>query len=320
MTHILVVGSLHPKAIEMLSTAPDVTFELTDGATEDCYAHRIADADALLIRTQPLTADTIGRAAKLRIVSRHGVGYDAVDAKALAARGIPLCIVGDVNSDGVAEHAMMMMLACVKLSGRADAAVRGGNWSWRNTLEAGEITGKNLLILGYGRIGRKLASLARAFDMTIRAYDPYLATQGWPEGDVVPVTDLDATLGWADAISVHAPRADTPLIGTRELSLMKPSAVLVNTSRGGIIDEAALADALRRSRIRSAGIDVLDTEPPAANHPLFGFDNVLLSPHIAGLTMEGSERLGLHSVQNILDFRAGRLDPALVVNGVPLDG
>ena len=101
---------------------------------------------------------------------------------------------------------------------------------------------------------------------------------------------------------------------------MKPSAIIVNTSRGGIIDEAALADALRAGRIRAAGIDVFDTEPPAADNPLFGLDNVLLSPHIAGLTMEGSERLGFHSVQNILDFHAGRLDPALVVNGVPLDG
>lgn len=316
MTHILVVGSLHPDAVAMLDAAPGVTYELTDGATEDCYAHRIADADALLIRTQPLTAPTIAKAEKLKIVSRHGVGYDAVDVDALTARGIPLCIVGDINSGGVAEHAMMMLLATVKHAIRADASVRNGDWKWRNTLEAGELTGKNLLILGYGRIGRRLATFARGFDMTIRAFDPYLAKQGWPEGDVATVATLDEGLAWADAVSIHAPRPDTPLFGAREFGLMKPKAVIVNTSRGGVIDEIALADALRSGEIRAAGIDVFDDEPPAPDHPLFGLDNVLLSPHIAGLTEEGSARLGEHSFRNIMDFFAGRLDPALVVNGV----
>lgn len=320
MTHILVVGSLHPDAVAMLDATPGVTYELTDGTTEECYAHRIADADALLIRTQPLTAATISKAKKLKIVSRHGVGYDAVDVDALTQRGIPLCIVGDINSGGVAEHAMMMLLACVKHAIRADAAVRNGDWTWRNTLEAGELTGKKLLIIGYGRIGRRLAAFAQGFDMTIRAYDPYLASQGWPEGDVAKADSLDDGLAWADAVSIHAPRPDTPLIGARELGHMKPTAVLVNTSRGGIIDEAALADALRAGRIRAAGLDVFDDEPPAPDHPLFSLDNVLLSPHIAGLTAEGSARLGEHSFKNIMDFFAGRLDPALVVNGDTING
>lgn len=320
MAHVLVVGSLHKSGVALLDSAPDVTYELTDGTTEDCYAHRMADADVLLIRTQPLSADTIAKGAKLRLVSRHGVGYDAVDVGALTERGIPLCIVGDINSGGVAEHAMMMMLAAVKLSLRSDAAVRNGSWGWRNLLEAGEITGKNLLILGYGRIGRKLAGLASAFDMKIRAYDPFLSSQGWPAGNVAEANDLRSALAWADLVSIHTPRADTPLIGAHELAIMKPTAVVVNTSRGGIVDEQALADALRASRIRAAGLDVFVDEPPAHDHPLFGLDNVLLSPHIAGLTQEGGERLAMYSVQNVLDFLTGRLDPALVVNGVSLNG
>ncbi|MEQ9039159.1 MAG: hydroxyacid dehydrogenase [Silicimonas sp.] len=320
MTHVLVVGSIHPDAVAMLEAADGVTYELTDGATEDCYAHRIADADVLLIRTQPMTEATISNAKRLRLVSRHGVGYDAVDTNALTKRGIPLCIVGDVNSGGVAEHAIMMILASVKLAVRSDAAVRNGDWSWRNTLEAGEIGGKNLLILGYGRIGGKLARLAKGFDMTVKAFDPFLAANGWPEGDVQPVDTLEEALAWADVISIHAPKPDKPLIGERELAAMKATAVIVNTSRGGIIDEKALADALRSRKIRAAGIDVFDIEPPLPDNPLFGLDNVLLSPHIAGLTQEGSERLGVHSVRNILDFLSGRLDPSLVVNGVSLDG
>ena len=320
MTHVLVVGSLHPAAIAMLDAAEGLTYELTDGTTEDCYAHRIAEAVIRLIRTQPLTAATIAKAGNLRLVSRHGVGYDAVDVPALTERGIPLCIVGDVNSGGVAEHAMMMMLASVKLALRADASVRQGPWEWRNSLQAGEITGKNLLILGYGRIGQKLARLAAGFDMTIRAFDPYLAAQGWPTGPVQPVESLEEGLAWADLVSIHAPKSDQPLIGADQLKAMKSSAVIVNTSRGGIVDEHALADALRNGRIRAAGIDVFDPEPPHSDNPLFGLDNVLLSPHIAGLTEEGSARLGIHSIQNILDFLVGRLDPALVVNGVTLDG
>lgn len=320
MPHVLVVGSLHDTGKAMLEARPDITFELTDGTTEDCYAHRIADADILLIRTQPLTAPTIEKARKLRLVSRHGVGFDAVDAEALTKRGIPLCIVGDVNSGGVAEHAMMMMMAAVKLANRADSAVRSGNWKWRNRLEAGEVTGKNLLIVGFGRIGQKLADLANGFGMTVRAYDPFLAGQGWPDGAVRPVSSLDEGLAWADFISIHAPRSDKPLIAMDQFVRMKPSAVLVNTSRGGIVDEVALAEALEKGIIRSAGIDVFEEEPPQPDHPLLGLDNVLLSPHIAGLTNEGGERLAVHSIQNIFDFIAGQLDPALVVNGVKLDG
>jgi D-3-phosphoglycerate dehydrogenase len=320
MAHVLVVGSLHPSAIAMLDAAEGITYELTDGTTEDCYAHRIGDADVLLIRTQPFTADTIAKAAKLRFVSRHGVGYDSVDLPALTSRGIPLSIVGDINSGGVAEHAVMLMLASVKLALRADAAVRKGPWEWRNTLEAGEITGKNLLILGYGRIGQRLARLTVGFEMTIRAYDPYLSEKGWPAGDVAPVASLEDGLAWADIVSIHAPKPEKPLIGARELAAMKSTAVIVNTSRGGIVDEHALADALRTGQIRAAGMDVFEPEPPLSDNPLFGLDNVLLSPHIAGLTHEGSERLGIHSVQNVLDFLAGKLDPALVVNGVSLDG
>ena len=320
MPHVLVVGSLHDTGKAMLEARPDITFELTDGTTEDCYAHRIADADILLIRTQPLTAPTIQKAHKLRLVSRHGVGFDAVDAEALTKRGIPLCIVGDVNSGGVAEHAMMMMMASVKLANRADAAVRSGNWKWRNLLEAGEVTGKNLLIVGFGRIGQKLSDLAKGFGMTVRAYDPFLASQGWPDGAVQPVSSLDEGLAWADFISIHAPRSDKPLIAMDQFVRMKPSAVLVNTSRGGIVDEVALAEALEKGIIRSAGIDVFEEEPPQPDHPLLGLDNVLLSPHIAGLTNEGGERLAVHSIQNVFDFIAGQLDPALVVNGVKLDG
>jgi D-3-phosphoglycerate dehydrogenase / 2-oxoglutarate reductase len=162
--------------------------------------------------------------------------------------------------------------------------------------------------------------MAAAFGMDVRAYDPFLERQGWPEGLVAPVSDLQTGLAWADAISVNVPKAERPVIGPAELSAMKPTAVLINTARGGVVDEAALIAALREGRIAAAGIDVFDDEPPAAGHPLFGFDQVVLTPHIAGLTAECGERMAISSVQNVLDFFAGRIDSALVVNGAELNG
>jgi D-3-phosphoglycerate dehydrogenase len=314
MPHVLVAGKLHPSGIALLHAAPGVTFDYVEDVSEASYSPLISIADGLVIRTQPLSAPTVARADKLRIVSRHGVGYDAVDLPSLNSKGIALSIVGDVNSISVAEHAMMLLLACAKQLLRSDRSVREGNWSWRNRLDATELFGKRLLLMGFGRTGRRLAKLADAFGMEVRAFDPYLQKTGWPEGPFAPVSDLMAGLGWADAISIHVPRGERPAIGARELAAMKPSAILVNTARGGIVDEGALLQALRSGKISAAGLDVFDDEPPPADHPLFGLDQVILTPHIAGLTAECAERMAISSVQNVLDFFAGTINPALIVN------
>ncbi|WP_343081636.1 hydroxyacid dehydrogenase [Ostreiculturibacter nitratireducens] len=319
MPHVLVAGKIHPSGVALLEAAPGLTYEIVEEVSEQSYTPLIAKADALVIRTQPMTAATIAKGERLKIVSRHGVGFDAVDSKALTDRGIPLVVVGDVNSGAVAEHSILLMLAAAKLAIRADAAVRRGKWSWRNLLEAGEISGKNLLIVGYGRIGRRVAKLASAFDMKIRAFDPFLAEHGWPEGNVAPVKTLREGLAWADIVSINAPKAERPIIGPEDFAVMKPSAILVNAARGGIVDEGALIAALQAGTIRAAGVDVFDDEPPSPDNPLLAMDNVFLSPHIGGLTLEGAERLAVHSVQNVIDFFSGRLDPSLVVNGVLLD-
>lgn len=294
--------------------AQGFTFDYVEEMAEASYTPLIENADALVIRTQPLSATTLAKATRLRLVSRHGVGYDSVDLAALNQRRIPLCISGDTNSISVAEHAMMLILACAKQVLRADRAVRDGEWKWRDRLEATEISGKRLLIVGFGRAGAKLAGMARAFDLDVRAFDPYLAAQNWPAGPVSPVATLAEGLAWADIVSLNAPKAGKPLVGVEEFACLRPGAIIVNTARGGVIDEAALVAALREGRVAAAGLDVLDDEPPATNHPLLAFDSVILSPHIAGVTQQASERMAVASVQNVLDFFAGRLDPALVVN------
>ena len=315
MPHILIAGKLHPSGLNLLESAHNVTYDYIEEISEPSYAPLIAKADALVVRTQPLSAPTIAQAEQLKVVSRHGVGYDAVDVTALNARQIPLCIVGDVNSVSVAEHAMTLILSAVKRLIRSDHAVRHGPWGWRNQLEQGELSSKRLLILGYGRIGRHLARMAKGFGMEIRAFDPYLASRGWPEGAVASEPVLGDGLAWADIISINLPKADHPIMGEAELALVKPGAVLVNTARGGIVDESALIDALERGQIGAAGLDVFDDEPPPLDHPLLAFDQVIVTPHIAGLTQECAERMALSSVQNVLDFFEGRLDRDLIVNG-----
>ncbi|MCB1333629.1 MAG: hydroxyacid dehydrogenase [Roseivivax sp.] len=318
MPHVLVAGKLHPAGRTILTEAPGFTATFIDEVSEASYAPHLAGADALLIRTQPLSAATLATARRLRIVSRHGVGYDAVDVAALNARNIPLCICGDVNSSAVAEHAMMMILASAKRALRADAAVRRGPWGWRDRLESQDLAGRNLLLIGYGRIGRRIAAMAAGFAMTIRAYDPFLAERGWPSGAVTPVASLHEGLGWADIVSVSAPHSGKPLIGAAEFAQMRDGAILVNTARGGTVDEAALVSALETGKVGAAGLDVFSAEPPPHDHPLLRFDQVLLSPHIAGVTEGAAVRMAISSAQNIVDFFAGTLDPDLIVNRAAL--
>ncbi|MFY0633444.1 MAG: hydroxyacid dehydrogenase [Vannielia sp.] len=314
MPHVLVAGKLHPSGRALLDAAKGLTVRYIEDVSEESYSPYVHEADALLIRTQPMSAPTVAKAQNLKIVSRHGVGYDAVDLPALNSKGIALAVCGDVNSYSVAEHACMMILAASKRALRGDASVRRGPWGWRNKLESQDLRDRNLLILGYGRIGRHTAEMMSGFSMNIRAFDPYLTGQGWPEGPVGPAEDLTEALGWADVISISAPKAKEPLIGATEFAAMKDGVVLVNTARGGIVHEAALIDALLSGKVGAAGLDVFEDEPPAADDPLKGFDQVILSPHIAGVTEGASERMALGSAQNIIDFFENRITPNLVVN------
>ncbi|MGI3186540.1 hydroxyacid dehydrogenase [Nioella aestuarii] len=322
MPRLLVAGKLHPAGEARIAAlrTEGIEVDYVEEISEESYLPLMATADALVLRTQPLTAETIANAPRLKVVSRHGVGYDAVDVAALTERGIVLTIVGDVNSASVAEQAMMFLLAASKRVLRADRAVRDpALWGWRNRLEQQEISGKNLLIVGYGRSGRKLAKMAAGFDMQVRAHDPYLERVGWPDGPVRP-SGLDEGLAWADCISVHIPKVERPILGADELARCKPGVIIANTARGGVIDEAALADALASGHVGGAGVDVFETEPPGADMPLTGCDTALLTPHVAGLTEEASERMALASIENAIGFLDGTLDTSLIVNPEAFDG
>ena len=312
--HIVVAGKIHTAGVALLRARNDITLDLVEAVTTEAYRPFLPRADALLLRTQPLTAIDVANAPKLRIVSRHGVGYDAVDVAALNARRIPLAIVGDVNSRAVAEHTLMLMLAAARRTVAHHIASTSGNWNERNRFDACELDGKNLLVLGFGRIGRRVAELARAFGMVVTAYDPFVSAEQARALGVGHAATMQQALREADFVTVHLPGGNGPVLGAAELALLKSSAIIVNAARGGIIDETALDVALRSRRLRAAALDVLSEEPPAADHPLLDNPYITISPHNAGLTEECAMRMSLAAAQNILDCFDGRLNPTLVVN------
>lgn len=317
MPTVLVAGPIHDSGLQVLRQAPGIDLDYVDAPDDPAaYLRSLPRADGLLLRTQPLNAASIAGARGLKIVSRHGVGYDAVDVAALSDRGIPLAVVGDVNSQSVAEHTMMLLLATAKHLTRADAAARAGNWVYRNLYEPREIFGKTLLIVGFGRIGRTLAALARPFGLRIHVFDPYVAEPGG--AGITMADDLPVALGAADYVSLHVPLSDRPLIGAAEIAAMKPGSVIINTARGGLVDERALAAALRTGHLAGAGLDVFESEPMPAGESLSGLDNVVLTPHQAGLSRECAERMAIVASRNIVEFFTGSLDESLIVNPTAL--
>jgi D-3-phosphoglycerate dehydrogenase len=316
MPKVLIIQPFHEDGMKLFTARPDVTYEVVDGAPDE-LAEKIADADGVTIRTSPLPAELLDRAERLKVVSRHGVGYDNIDVEALTRRGIPLAIAADANATAVAEHTLYFMLSLAKQGLRYDRATRESGWAVRNSLAAVDLLGRRVLVMGFGRIGREVAKRCAAFGMAVMVYDPYVqANVIEAAGDYRSVPDFEEALPETDVLTVHMPLgADSRgLIGAAELAALPPHAFVINCARGGIIDEAALHDALTSGRIAGAGLDVFDQEPPPDDHPLFGLDNVILTPHSAGLSKEAAVRMAISTARNVLAGIDGKLDPSMVVN------
>jgi len=284
--------------------------------SENNILQHVGEYDAAIMGVAPFTERIIGMADKMQIVSRHGVGYDAIDVPALTKAGIPLSVVGIANSVTVAEHALFFMLALAKRAVLYDREVRKGNWDIRYDAPAYDLDGKKVLILGYGRIGRRLAPMVKAMGMDVHVHDPYVIQDALVTAGVTPVEDWRAALPEMDFLSVNCPKNEETngMIGTAELAAMKPTAYVVNTARGNIIEEKALYQALKNNVIAGAGIDPFVVEPATPNEPLFELENIIVSPHSAGVTKESLFRMGAVAAQNVLDCFNGKLNPDNVIN------
>ena len=313
---VLVVGQIHQDGINLLQARTDLTIKITEAHNESDLVKLVADADAILVRSAPITSLVIDSAPNLKVVSRHGVGFNSVDVEALTARRIPLTIAVGGNAVSVAEHTLYLILALAKQGQRYDTAARQGDFNFRNAPIAREIETSQLLVIGFGRIGTQVTRRALAFGMVVHVYDPYVCDRAIQDQAAQVVRNLHDALPQMDVVSVHCPLNEKTknLIGNHELSLMKPNALLINTARGGIVDEAALHDTLTQGGIAGAGIDVFVTEPTNPSLNLLELENVVVSPHCAGITVESSARTAWIAAQNILDGLDSRLDEAFVVN------
>ena len=321
MQTVLVTEVVHEAGLDLLRARPDVRLvqaRLSDPEFETA----LAGAAAIGVRIMRLDETLLARATSLRIVSKHGVGTDNLPIDYLTRRGVPVAVTVDANAVSVAEHTMMLMLAAARRLYDYEAHTRRGDWGFRDTQSAVELSGRTVLVVGYGRIARRVAGLCRAFEMTVMVHDVTQAALGTAHADGFRTAELDAGLAEADVVTLHLPRtaASAGLLDAARLARMKPGAILVNCARGGIVDESALVLALTEGRIGAAGLDVFEHEPMPANHALCALPNVVLTPHSAAMTQEGARRMSVTMAQNIIAGLEGTLNPATVVNPTVLSG
>jgi D-3-phosphoglycerate dehydrogenase len=285
-------------------------------ANEDEILEAAKEVHGITVRTANISRKIIENSKNLQVVSRHGVGYDSIDVDALNDCGIPLAIAAHSNMISVAEHAMFMLLALSKNVFYYNQFAREADWTTRWDIRAWDVAEKNLLVIGFGRIGSRLVKRALAFDMKVFVYDPYVDGSEIKKSGANHVINYLDILPQMDAISLHCPKNEetTNMFSENEFKIMKESAFLINCARGGIINEVALLDALKSNKIRSAGLDVYDDEPSTSSNPLFSLDNILLSPHIAGVTQEATIRMSKQAVQNVLDVFDDKVDPEVIIN------
>jgi D-3-phosphoglycerate dehydrogenase len=252
----------------------------------------------------------------MKVVTRIGVGFDAVDISALSRRKVPLMVAGTANSPSVAEQALFMMLTLAKRAAEMHALVKDGTWAGRLGRLPYDLYGKTVLIVGFGRIGTRTAKRCLAMEMQVLVYDPYKPAAEIVAAGCEAVADLDKALRHADFVSIHCPKTNETvgMFNAARLRLMKPSAYLINTARGGIVDETALYDALASGNLAGAGLDVFAQEPPPVGEPLHSLPNVIMAPHVAGVTYEAVDRMSEQTALNILSALDGEPIRQNVIN------
>lgn len=300
---VAILGTVHPKGLDFLRENKVEVCEISNFENRN-LKKELQLADGILLRTSKLDRDILQHCDNLKIISRHGVGYDNVDLEYLNERRIALGITSTSNAVSVSEHVMSFFIYLTKNLTLSDSLVKQGNFVRRSELpDFFELYKKKVLIIGFGRIGKEVAKRCQGFDMQVYAYDPFLDSDFIKKNNCIPIEKNDGLI-IADYISIHLPLNEKTenFISQKELNLMKKNSLLINTSRGGIVNENDLVQALESKKIKGAGMDVFVSEPPEPNHPFFRLDNILLTPHNSALTLECRERMSLEASQNIFYF------------------
>ena len=313
---VLVVQGLHEQGLKMLKNRTDIEFNVLMSDDENEILEAAKDVNGITVRTAKISSKIIEAANKLQVVSRHGVGYDSIDLVSLNNKKIPLTIAAHSNMISVSEQAMFFLLALSKNVFYYDDFTRKGDWTNRWDVKAWDLAQKNILVIGFGRIGSNFVKRALAFDMNVYVYDPYVEKEKVKISGAIPVDNISENLQKMDAVTLHCPKNDetTDLFTKKEFNLMKKSSFIINCARGGILNEEDLYEAHKNENISGAGLDVFDVEPTPSSNPLFKLNNVILSPHIAGVTVESTVRMATETVQNVLDVLDDKINQSVVVN------
>ena len=307
MKSVLLDSPIHPDALDLLRREVTV-LSLYDAPLAE-LRQSLAAANAAIVSSRfQISEQEIESASSLEVIGRPGAGVDSVDIEAATRAGIPVVYTPSAPTDSVAEHVLCLMLMLAKKMRVAIEALRNGDFGNRSRLVGTECRGKTLGVVGIGHIGSRVAEICRrCLDMRVLAYDPYVSEEQAASMGVVLCPDLLQVMSEADFVSIHTPLLSETrgLIGEREIAAMKPTAFLINTSRGPVVDEKALIRALQEGSIAGAGVDVYDPEPPDPDNPLLFMDNVLATPHLSSFTNEGRARMGIGVAEQVLQVLRG---------------
>ena len=313
MKKVLVLGKVHKAGIKYLK---DLSYQVDEASDQDDdYKNILSLYDALIVKMTKVDEEFIDLSKNLKIIARHGVGYNNVDLNVINRRKIPLFIIGDVNSTSVAEHTFGLIINIAKKINYYDTEVRSNNFEIRNSFNSRDLNKKNILILGYGRIGKKIADICSFFNMNVFVYDKFLNLENL-SNNIKVVTDIKENLNIYDFISLHIPfnNSEKALIDKTFLNKLKNDCAIINTSRGDLIDEKDLINHLKENNNFYAGLDVFNPEPPSSDNELFKLNNTILTPHSAAYTDECLSEMSLHCAINIENFFKGKIDQSRLIN------
>lgn len=311
---VLALDPFHEDGLNLLRARQDVDLTYIPEPTDDDISRELPRAEALLLRSRTIPTDLYRQAENLRVVSRHGVGCDNLDFELMRSMGVTVAVSADANLISVAEHAFMLMLAACKSLPHSDQAVRDHRWDERDNLGTRDVAGSAVLVVGFGRIGRAFAARAAAFGAHVSFHDPFLPPDFTAPEGIARAPDLAEAVAAADIVTLHMPLGETSagLFDAAMLARFKPGAILVNTARGGIVDETALLAALDAGRPAFYAADVMLSEPPAQGDPLLARGDVILTPHSAATTRQAMVRMATGAAQNVLDFLDGTLPQSMI--------